>query len=117
RVPPRSTGGCPATSPHSRRADFRPPRSRLLDCGHGRALRNRGLMLEEEYAPRRRLPAHLRKPVEPEAPFAFSIRAAVEADLPYVREIYNYYVRNSTVTFDEKPLTLRALRSRFAQVQ
>jgi L-amino acid N-acyltransferase YncA len=74
-------------------------------------------MLEEEYAPRRRLPAHLRKPVQPEAPFAFTLRDAVEADLPYVREIYNYYVRNSTVTFDEKPVTLAALRSRFRQVR
>jgi L-amino acid N-acyltransferase YncA len=71
-------------------------------------------MLEEEYAPRRRLPAHLRKPPEPEAPFTFSIRDATEADLPYVREIYNYYVRNSTVTFDEKPVALRTLRSKFA---
>ncbi|MDQ1584177.1 MAG: hypothetical protein QOF36_2231, partial [Microbacteriaceae bacterium] len=46
-------------------------------------------MLEEEYQPRRELPRHLRKPPETEAPFEYSIRAAVAADLPSVREIYN----------------------------
>ena len=74
-------------------------------------------MLEEEYAPRRRLPPHLRKAPAGEAPFAYSIREATEADLPYVREIYNYYVRNSTVTFDEKPVTLKGLRSKFSVVR
>ncbi|MDQ4212310.1 N-acetyltransferase family protein [Microbacterium capsulatum] len=29
------------------------------------------------------------------------IRTVVEADLPAVRDIYNHYVRSSTVTFDE----------------
>ena len=74
-------------------------------------------MLEEEYAPRRRLPPHLRKQAAPETPFAFTIRDAVETDLPYIREIYNYYVANSTVTFDEKKVTLKALRSRFGHVR
>ena|SRR5215218_108850 len=74
-------------------------------------------MLEEEYAPRRKLPPHLRAAPPQETPFAYTIREATEADLPYVREIYNYYVRNSTVTFDEKPSTLKALRSRFGQVR
>jgi phosphinothricin acetyltransferase len=35
-------------------------------------------------------------------------------DLPYVREIYNHYVANSTVTFDEDAMTLREWRSKFA---
>lgn len=74
-------------------------------------------MLEEEYQPRRRLPRHLRPAAEPEPPFSFSVRAATEADLPHVREIYNHYVANSTVTFDEKRWTLRGLRSKFAHVQ
>jgi L-amino acid N-acyltransferase YncA len=34
-----------------------------------------------------------------------------------VREIYNHYVANSTVTFDETPLTLRATRSKFQHLQ
>ncbi len=74
-------------------------------------------MLEEEYQPRRVLPPHLRRSQEPEAPFAFAIREATEADLPWVREIYNHYVANSTVTFDEKPWSLRVLKSKFAKVR
>jgi L-amino acid N-acyltransferase YncA len=74
-------------------------------------------VLEEEYQPRRVLPAHLRRAVEPEAPFAFAIRPATEADLPWVREIYNHYVANSTVTFDEKPWTLRGLTAKFGRVR
>lgn len=71
-------------------------------------------MLEEEYQPRRELPRHLRKPPETEAAFEYSIRDAVPADLPYVREIYNHYVANSTVTFDEDAMTLREWKSKFA---
>jgi L-amino acid N-acyltransferase YncA len=74
-------------------------------------------VLEEEYQPRRVLPPHLRRPAEPEGEFAFAIRDAIEADLPWVREIYNHYVANSTVTFDEQPWTLRELRTRFARVR
>jgi L-amino acid N-acyltransferase YncA len=71
-------------------------------------------VLEEEYEPRRVLPQHLRPapPAEPE--FEYVIRAATEQDLPSVREIYNHYVLNSAVTFDEKPQTLAALRKKFA---
>jgi L-amino acid N-acyltransferase YncA len=71
-------------------------------------------VLEEEYQPRRELPRHLRKPPETEAAFEYSIRDAVPADLPYVREIYNHYVANSTVTFDEDAMTLREWKSKFA---
>jgi L-amino acid N-acyltransferase YncA len=71
-------------------------------------------VLEEEYQPRRELPRHLRRPPESEAPFEYSIRDAVAADLPYVREIYNHYVANSTVTFDEDAMTLREWKSKFA---
>lgn len=70
-------------------------------------------MLEEEYNPRRELPPHLKKKPEPEPAFAFTIRDATEQDLPDLREIYNYYVANSTVTFDEDPQTLKELRSKF----
>ena len=74
-------------------------------------------MLEEEYQERRVLPRHLRKPEPAEAPFEFSIRDARPADLPAVREIYNYYVANSTVTFDEDAMTLREWKSKFAYLQ
>jgi L-amino acid N-acyltransferase YncA len=70
-------------------------------------------MLEEEYQPRRRLPARLR-PAPPEPPkFEYQIREARAEDLPSVRAIYNHYVANSTVTFDEEPMTLRQLRAKF----
>lgn len=73
-------------------------------------------MLEEEYNPRRELPRHLR-PVPPEEPaFAFEIRDAVDRDVPDMREIYNHYVANSTVTFDEDALTLAEMRKKFADV-
>lgn len=70
-------------------------------------------MLEEEYNPRRTLPPHLRAKPAPEPEFAFGIRDATEADLPDIREIYNHYVANSTVTFDEEPQTLKELRAKF----
>ena len=74
-------------------------------------------MLEEEYQQRRVLPPHLRPPAPVEAPFDYSIREARTADLPAVREIYNHYVANSTVTFDEDAMTLREWRSKFAQLE
>ncbi|MCK6081446.1 GNAT family N-acetyltransferase [Microbacterium sp. EYE_5] len=65
-------------------------------------------MLEEEYErDRRRLPRHLRRRAEPEASFAFELRPALRTDMADVREIYNYYVTNSVVTFDEKRWTHR----------
>jgi phosphinothricin acetyltransferase len=74
-------------------------------------------VLEEEYEQRRTLPKHLR-PVPPEEPgFEYVIRLATPADLPSVREIYNHYVMNSTVTFDEKAMTLAELRRKFARVE
>jgi L-amino acid N-acyltransferase YncA len=71
-------------------------------------------VLEEEYEQRRVLPLHLR-PVQPAEPeFEYVIRPATEQDLPSIREIYNHYVLNSSVTFDEKAQTLAALRKKFA---
>ena len=74
-------------------------------------------MLEEEYNPRRELPPHLRPapPTEPE--FAFTLRDATERDIPDMLEIYNHYVANSTVTFDEDPLTLKELRAKFRHLR
>ncbi len=70
-------------------------------------------MLEEEYQQRRVLPPHLRRVEPPEAPFEYSMRDARLADMPAVREIYNYYVANSTVTFDEDAMTLREWKAKF----
>ena len=71
-------------------------------------------MLEEEYEQRRVLPRHLRPAPVEEPGFEYEIRPATEADLPSIREIYNHYVLNSSVTFDDKPQTLAALRKKFA---
>jgi phosphinothricin acetyltransferase len=70
-------------------------------------------MLEEEYNPRRELPRHLRPAPPPDPGFAYEIRAATLADVPHMREIYNHYVANSTVTFDEDALTLKEFRDKF----
>jgi phosphinothricin acetyltransferase len=71
-------------------------------------------MLEFEYMKPRQLPRHLKPPSEPERPFAFEIRDARAEDLPDIREIYNHYVRNSVVTFDEDEMTLKEWRLKFA---
>ncbi|MFT4210920.1 MAG: GNAT family N-acetyltransferase [Microbacterium sp.] len=70
-------------------------------------------MLEEEYEKRRVLPWHIRKPAPPDPPFAFEIRPAELRDIPDIREIYNYYVTNSVVTFDEKKWSLAKWREKF----
>ena len=74
-------------------------------------------MLEEEYQPRRQLPAHLRPAPAPETPFEYSYRDVVAEDLPDILAIYNHYVLNTVVTLDEKPMTLAALRRKFAKTQ
>ncbi|MBN9606565.1 MAG: N-acetyltransferase [Actinomycetales bacterium] len=75
-------------------------------------------MLEEEYNPRRRVPRRPRPSSVPplEEEFRYELRAATERDIPYLLEIYNHYVANSTVTFDEDPLTLKEMREKFRLV-
>ncbi|HEX5857174.1 MAG TPA: GNAT family N-acetyltransferase [Microbacterium sp.] len=74
-------------------------------------------MLEEEYQKPRRLPRHLRAQAPAERPFAFEIRSAELRDIPDIREIYNYYVTNSVVTFDEKRWTLKQWREKFEHLK
>jgi L-amino acid N-acyltransferase YncA len=70
-------------------------------------------MLEEEYQATNRPREALRNHPPLATPFEYTIRDARPEDLPNVREIYNHYVANSTVTFDEIPMTLKGLRSKF----
>lgn len=63
---------------------------------------------------RRRMPRHLRRPAPAPDVFSYEIRAATAADLPDVREIYNHFVSNSVVTFDEKRSSIRYWREKFA---
>src|SRR5690349_2552952 len=75
-------------------------------------------MLEEEYdRDRRRLPVHLRRKPELERPFSYEIRAVADSDLPDIREIYNYYVTNSVVTFDEKKWSIAQWREKLAYLR
>ncbi len=70
-------------------------------------------MLEEEYdRDKRQLPRHLRKRAEPERGFTYEIRPVQPSDIPDIREIYNYYVTNSVVTFDEKKWTIAQWREK-----
>jgi L-amino acid N-acyltransferase YncA len=73
-------------------------------------------MLREEYEKPRTPPRLPRKPKEP-AKFSWSLADATEADLPDVLALYRHYVRNSVVTFDEKPPTLAQFRSKFRHLQ
>jgi L-amino acid N-acyltransferase YncA len=73
-------------------------------------------MLEEEYQATHR-PREAQRNLPPlEVPFEYRIRDARLEDMPDVREIYNHYVANSTVTFDEVPQSLRETRSKFQHV-
>jgi len=71
----------------------------------------------EEYNPTEALRAAKRRRPNPQVDlpteFTFEIRPATLEDLPHIRAIYNHYVANSTVTFDEAPLTHQALRAKF----
>ena len=44
-------------------------------------------------------------PEEPQTPVV--IRDALEQDMPQVRDIYNFFIQNTVITFDDKPLDLR----------
>jgi phosphinothricin acetyltransferase len=74
-------------------------------------------MLHEEYERPRELPRALRPAAPPEPAFEYTIRDATTADLPHIREIYNHYVANSVVTFDEDAMTLKEWRHKFAWTQ
>lgn len=74
-------------------------------------------MLEEEYARKRPVPRHARKPTAPTPAFSFEITDAREEDIPEILGLYRHYVRNSVVTFDEKPPTLAQFRARFRHLQ
>ena len=73
-------------------------------------------MLREEYEKPRKPPRLPREPKEPTT-FSWTVTDATEADLPDVLALYRHYVRNSVVTFDEKPPTLTQFRSKFRHLQ
>jgi phosphinothricin acetyltransferase len=46
-----------------------------------------------------------------------SIRSALAVDAEQVARIYNYYVKNSVITFEEEPVSAEVMASRMAEVQ
>lgn len=44
------------------------------------------------------------------------VRKITQADIPHCTEIYNYYIENTTVTFEEKPLTAQEFSARVRQI-
>jgi len=56
------------------------------------------------------------KNAAPQTEGELAIRKATTDDLWQVSEIYNYYVRNSVVTFDIEPLTLDDWRHKFEYI-
>ena len=46
-----------------------------------------------------------------------SIRSALPGDAEHVARIYNYYVQNSVITFEEQPVGAQAMSARMAEVQ
>lgn len=74
-------------------------------------------MLREEYEPGRRKPRNSAPTESAPTEFHYEIIDATEADVPDVLALYRHYVRNSVVTFDEKPPTLASFRSRFRHLQ
>lgn len=42
-----------------------------------------------------------------------SIRPAQLADMPQVRDIYNFYIQNTVITFDDQPLSLKHWQEKF----
>jgi L-amino acid N-acyltransferase YncA len=56
------------------------------------------------------LPAELENP-------HFSIRAASPADAAQIAGIYNYYVANTVITFEEHPVSASEMSARIAEVQ
>src|SRR5678809_167781 len=46
-----------------------------------------------------------------------SVRSALARDADHIARIYNYYVQNSVVTFEEEPVGSEVIASRIAEVQ
>ena len=72
---------------------------------------------DDEYDPKRALRAAQRRRPDPALATGFEVRDAAPADVPHCRAIYNHYVENSTVTFDETPMTLAQMRAKLAKAE
>jgi L-amino acid N-acyltransferase YncA len=48
---------------------------------------------------------------------ALIVRSALPEDVPQVSEIYNHYIRTSTITFEEEPVSAEEMAGRIRDVQ
>lgn len=48
---------------------------------------------------------------------AVHVRSATAADAEAIARIYNYYIRNTVITFEEEPVSAEAMANRVADVQ
>ena len=46
-----------------------------------------------------------------------TVRAASTADAEYIAKIYNHYIQNTVVTFEEEPVSAQTMATRVADVQ
>lgn len=46
-----------------------------------------------------------------------TVRSASEADAAAVARIYNYYIQNTVITFEEQPVSVQAMATRVSEVQ
>ena len=46
-----------------------------------------------------------------------SVRSAIASDAEALARIYNYYVRNTVITFEEEPVSAAIMTTRVAEVQ
>lgn len=73
--------------------------------------------MTDEYDPKKALRAAKKRRPDPETALGYSIRPATLKDVPDMLEIYNHYVANSTVTFDEESLSLKEFREKFKHIE
>lgn len=50
-------------------------------------------------------------------PVEVLIREVTESDLPAIRDIYNYFIRNTAITFDDVPLKLDYWQNKYQMAQ
>ena len=50
-------------------------------------------------------------------PVEVLIREVAESDLPAIRDIYNYFIRNTAITFDDVPLKLDYWQNKYQMAQ
>src|ERR1044071_227982 len=53
----------------------------------------------------------------PKSGLPLVVRSALPEDAPQVSEIYNHYIRTSTITFEEEPVSASEMAARAREIQ